>query len=432
MVLRTVKRASVNYWLVGKSHWPFFIKRLQMKYTDIDGWFDYEDIFIEQVENAQDGDIFVEIGAYKGKSTVFMAETIKRSGKKIKFHSYDALYGIIETVGPNPLIRQDLKEEIESNLLKCEVQDYVEMHFDTSINGAKDFDNDSIQFVYIDGCHSYESVSSDNRAWWPKVKWGGYIGGHDYCHIEVTCAVREFIPLQLIQDRPPRSWLAKKMVPYLGHWVKEPTWNDDFIIFLPYMGGDLYKAALESLRPWWGQLCVIDQSPAHSFPKGPYSLLRARKKLTFTQLQNWMMLLCRKKNVNFMGFAHDDIEFVGRPVDKLLEVAKSTDCGVVLSEYDSLSVWDLYTLEKVGYYDETFPFYYGDLDLFQRIHLHNIHYCSILNHGVTHHFNSALKISSEEDKERILGETDRAREEYIKKWGGNDKQERWRYPYDRV
>ena len=51
---------------------------------------------------------------------------------------------------------------------------------DTGINAAKTFDNDSLDFVYIDGDHSYDFVSNDIKAWWPKIKQGGILSGHDY------------------------------------------------------------------------------------------------------------------------------------------------------------------------------------------------------------------------------------------------------------
>jgi hypothetical protein len=35
-------------------------------------------------------------------------------------------------------------------------------------------------FVFIDAGHSYRAVQSDIRAWEPKVKPGGWFGGHDY------------------------------------------------------------------------------------------------------------------------------------------------------------------------------------------------------------------------------------------------------------
>lgn len=55
----------------------------------------------------------------------------------------------------------------------------------TSVNAAKHFMLDpqrqgGFDFVYIDGDHSYRSVTADLEAWWPLVKPGGIIAGHDW------------------------------------------------------------------------------------------------------------------------------------------------------------------------------------------------------------------------------------------------------------
>jgi hypothetical protein len=40
--------------------------------------------------------------------------------------------------------------------------------------------DDSLGLLYLDAGHSFESVLSDLEAWFPKVKAGGLIAGHDY------------------------------------------------------------------------------------------------------------------------------------------------------------------------------------------------------------------------------------------------------------
>lgn len=50
-----------------------------------------------------------------------------------------------------------------------------------SPEAARKFRNKTLDFVYIDGCHNYEAVIEDIKAWYPKVKMGGVLGGHDYC-----------------------------------------------------------------------------------------------------------------------------------------------------------------------------------------------------------------------------------------------------------
>lgn len=67
---------------------------------------------------------------------------------------------------------------------------------DISINASKLFDDDFFDFIYIDANHSYESVLEDLKLWYPKVKTGGIISGHDYTtdlpSIDVKRAVDEF------------------------------------------------------------------------------------------------------------------------------------------------------------------------------------------------------------------------------------------------
>jgi len=50
----------------------------------------------------------------------------------------------------------------------------------TGVAASKLFSDSELDFVYIDGDHSYEFVSTDIKAWWPKVKSGGILAGHDY------------------------------------------------------------------------------------------------------------------------------------------------------------------------------------------------------------------------------------------------------------
>lgn len=40
--------------------------------------------------------------------------------------------------------------------------------------------DDGLDFVYVDADHSYQGCAEDIRNWWPKVKSGGWLCGHDY------------------------------------------------------------------------------------------------------------------------------------------------------------------------------------------------------------------------------------------------------------
>jgi predicted O-methyltransferase YrrM len=54
-----------------------------------------------------------------------------------------------------------------------------------SSEAVKQFEDNSLDFVYIDGNHDYKYVEEDIRIWYPKVKKGGYLCGDDvYSHDE--------------------------------------------------------------------------------------------------------------------------------------------------------------------------------------------------------------------------------------------------------
>ena len=50
----------------------------------------------------------------------------------------------------------------------------------TSVEAARDFDDGSLDFVYIDSNHRLDHVIADLHAWEPKVKRQGVISGHDF------------------------------------------------------------------------------------------------------------------------------------------------------------------------------------------------------------------------------------------------------------
>ena len=51
---------------------------------------------------------------------------------------------------------------------------------DWSVSAAAQFEDESLDFVYIDGNHSLPHVIGDLAAWSQKVRRGGIVSGHDY------------------------------------------------------------------------------------------------------------------------------------------------------------------------------------------------------------------------------------------------------------
>lgn len=54
--------------------------------------------------------------------------------------------------------------------------------------------DNELDLLYLDADHSYAGVMKDLEAWWPKVKTGGIVAGHDFLNwaFGVNMAVREF------------------------------------------------------------------------------------------------------------------------------------------------------------------------------------------------------------------------------------------------
>ncbi len=65
----------------------------------------------------------------------------------------------------------------------------------TSLQAAQQFKTKSLDFVFLDAAHDYESVKADIKTWLPKVKVGGWLCGHDYGKIcqGVPLAVHELL-----------------------------------------------------------------------------------------------------------------------------------------------------------------------------------------------------------------------------------------------
>lgn len=59
-------------------------------------------------------------------------------------------------------------------------RDNVKIQRVTSLEGAALYPDGYFDWVYVDANHMYDPVMEDLRAWYPKIKKGGYLCGHDY------------------------------------------------------------------------------------------------------------------------------------------------------------------------------------------------------------------------------------------------------------
>lgn len=171
----------------------------------VKGWFNYEDLYKDMVAKAKDGDTIVEVGVYQGLSIIALAKYIEQSKKDIKIFGVDNFSGIKSEFEIDSLDSLKAKNIYEENLKKFNVYDKITTIYDNSVKSADLFENGSIQFVFIDANHSYLNCKNDIIAWLPKVKYNGYIGGHDWKFIGVKEAVSEV--LQKSKKVSKNCWL---------------------------------------------------------------------------------------------------------------------------------------------------------------------------------------------------------------------------------
>jgi hypothetical protein len=162
-------------------------------------WFSATAIYRSQVDRASDGSVFVEVGAWKGRSTAFMAVEIANSGKAIDFFAVDHWLGSDEAEHRNDpdVTSGRLFEVFRANIDL--VKDFVWPLRGLSTEIASLFGDLSVDFIFLDAGHSYADVKADLTSWWPKLKTGGVMAGDDWCFEDensgehsVACAVSDF------------------------------------------------------------------------------------------------------------------------------------------------------------------------------------------------------------------------------------------------
>ena len=190
---------------------------MKKTYKDIHGWFNFENFYSESVYKFPENGIVIEVGSWLGKSAIFMAEQIAKRGIKVKFDCID----IWEYTDDDPFYLDLIKKHgnvynvFLDNISDCGCNDLINPIKMESHIAADLYDNESVDFVFIDANHHYDFVMRDIECWYPKVKSGGVIAGHDYDqnHNGVIKAVSEFFGPNKINkqyDVSGNCWIYNK------------------------------------------------------------------------------------------------------------------------------------------------------------------------------------------------------------------------------
>ena len=150
---------------------------LIQKVHNIEGWLsDSEAILLYLMAKNGPGDgAIVEIGSFKGRSTIYLAQGSIDGNREI-VTSIDPHQGsrtIMNCVPPG-----GTEATFKENLRKFNVFEHVDAYTATSEKIAKTWDK-KIRLLFIDGNHDYEAVKLDYELWEPHLIVGGLIAMHD-------------------------------------------------------------------------------------------------------------------------------------------------------------------------------------------------------------------------------------------------------------
>jgi hypothetical protein len=143
-----------------------------------ENWFSYPNLYSNMVKKYGKDSHFVEVGTWKGMSASYMAVEIINSGDYIKFDCVDTWEYLDLQTDIDKSLYNNLYEVFLSNIEP--VKHAINPIRAISWDGAKNYENNSLDFVFIDAAHDYDSVVKDINSWLPKIKSGGTLAGHDY------------------------------------------------------------------------------------------------------------------------------------------------------------------------------------------------------------------------------------------------------------
>ena len=154
----------------------------------------------------------VEIGVYKGE----YAEILKKANPELDLTGVDA-WKAYEGYNCEDGEASDLEttayEEAKARAGKFGFK-IMKMW---SMEAVKEFEDESLDFVFIDGNHDFEHVVEDVAKWSRKVRKGGIVSGHDFFkNRHDKYGVREAIP----------AWCESNKIKPLFAWTGDhcPSW----------------------------------------------------------------------------------------------------------------------------------------------------------------------------------------------------------------
>jgi len=139
-----------------------------------------------------------EVGCFRGASTEVFANF------SACINAVDPWTRVIESNYGE--VTYEMLAEAEKEFDKLlEVYDNIIKHKLFSAEALGIFQNASLDYVYIDGAHDYESAGFDIISWRKKLKPDGLLMGHDYSAVTDILKILNLTPANVYEDE---SWVV--------------------------------------------------------------------------------------------------------------------------------------------------------------------------------------------------------------------------------
>jgi hypothetical protein len=116
----------------------------------------------------------VELGTQSGVSYFSFCQSVRDHALSTRCFAVDTWRGDAHTSAYDESLFQEV--EAHNAAQYSDFSTLLRMHFDEA---RERFEDESIDFVHIDGYHTYEAVRHDFESWFPKVRPGGIVLFHD-------------------------------------------------------------------------------------------------------------------------------------------------------------------------------------------------------------------------------------------------------------
>jgi predicted O-methyltransferase YrrM len=156
---------------------------------------------LESVFNEHFGDkkiVGAEIGVCLAASTEHFMKNVPNIEKYFAIDNYPA-YTDWNGADFNEE-RQSLMKKYAFDVLQP-YKDKIQFVYEDSTKFAQSIDDESLDFIFIDGDHSYEGFLKDLENYFAKIKVGGIISGDDISLVSIRNGLKEFFKEKNIEVR---------------------------------------------------------------------------------------------------------------------------------------------------------------------------------------------------------------------------------------